>query len=168
MPHGSPSAAKDVHKAMIARLIQITEDCVRQHVASEASVMASVAQRVDPKLKITTSIEYASTYFTVSCGSPSALGSAREVRRTSDWRARSELFVLAGYWKALASTAAFRGKTVLACLQVLHNDIIRVWNFSDPHCVCDIYLSFGFVLTWFWEIVFGQQGVQGAGGIVCR
>ncbi|KAJ8597094.1 hypothetical protein M405DRAFT_804447 [Rhizopogon salebrosus TDB-379] len=36
------------------------------------------------------------------------------------------------YWKVLASTAAFRGNTVEACLQVLHIDIVRVWNFSDP------------------------------------
>ncbi|OJA14802.1 hypothetical protein AZE42_04189 [Rhizopogon vesiculosus] len=90
---------KDGHKDKIAHLIQVTEDRVRQHVASEASVMAGVAQRVNPKLNIRTSIE---------------VGKRK-------------------YWKALASTAAFKGKTVQACLEVLHTDIIRVWNFHDPH-----------------------------------
>ncbi|KAJ8582891.1 hypothetical protein M405DRAFT_829852 [Rhizopogon salebrosus TDB-379] len=96
-------SAKVTHKEMIASLIQITEDRVCQHVASEASMMISIAQRVDPKLKIKTSIE---------------VGKRR-------------------YWKALASTAAFRGNTVGACLQVLHIDIVRVWNFSDPHDYLD-------------------------------
>ncbi|OAX37669.1 hypothetical protein K503DRAFT_801056 [Rhizopogon vinicolor AM-OR11-026] len=90
---------KDGHKEMIAHLIQVTEERVRQHVASVASVVAGVAQRVDPKLNIKTSIE---------------VGKKK-------------------YWKALTSAAAFKGKTVQACLQVLHTDIIRVWNFHDPH-----------------------------------
>jgi len=60
MPHESTNKEKDEHKDMIAHLIQRTEDCVREHVATEASVMAGVAQRVDPMGKIKTSIEYAS------------------------------------------------------------------------------------------------------------
>jgi hypothetical protein len=60
MPRESTNTEKEEHKDMIAYLIQITEDCVRQHVATEASVMAGVAQRVDPMLNIKTSIEYAS------------------------------------------------------------------------------------------------------------
>ena len=60
MPHESTNTEKEEHKDMIAHLIQITEDRVRQHVAAEASVMAGVAQRVDPMLNIKTSIEYAS------------------------------------------------------------------------------------------------------------
>jgi len=59
-PLESTNTDKEEHKDMIAYLIQITEDCVRQHVAAEASVMAGVAQRVDPMLKIQTSIQYAS------------------------------------------------------------------------------------------------------------
>jgi hypothetical protein len=37
------SAAKEIHKEMIARLIQITEERVCQHVASEAGVMTPMA-----------------------------------------------------------------------------------------------------------------------------
>jgi len=60
MPHESTNTEKEEYKDTIAHLIQITEDHVRQHVATEASVMAGVAQCVDPMGKIKTSIEYAS------------------------------------------------------------------------------------------------------------
>ncbi|KAI6163975.1 hypothetical protein EDD17DRAFT_1808053 [Pisolithus thermaeus] len=36
------------------------------------------------------------------------------------------------YWRALASSADFRGFTMLDCLGVIHTDIISVWNFHDP------------------------------------
>ncbi|KAJ8517846.1 hypothetical protein ONZ45_g5007 [Pleurotus djamor] len=35
------------------------------------------------------------------------------------------------YWKALCSTADFPGKTLKACLDVLHKDIVLIWNFDD-------------------------------------
>jgi hypothetical protein len=50
-------AAKGHHKETLASLLQMTENLVRQHFAPEASVMTSIAQRVDPKLKINASIE---------------------------------------------------------------------------------------------------------------
>ncbi|KAG1767138.1 hypothetical protein EDD22DRAFT_950246 [Suillus occidentalis] len=37
------------------------------------------------------------------------------------------------YWKALASCAAFQDRTTWDCIRVLHTDIVRVWNFHDPH-----------------------------------
>jgi hypothetical protein len=50
-------SAKEEHKETLTRLIQETENRVRQHFALEASVMTSIAQRVDPRLKINASIE---------------------------------------------------------------------------------------------------------------
>ncbi|OAX34157.1 kinase-like protein [Rhizopogon vinicolor AM-OR11-026] len=41
------------------------------------------------------------------------------------------------YWKMLASTAEFRGRTAQAYVDVLHTDIVRVWNFLDPHRYLD-------------------------------
>ncbi|EDR00515.1 uncharacterized protein LACBIDRAFT_334152, partial [Laccaria bicolor S238N-H82] len=35
------------------------------------------------------------------------------------------------YWRGLASSANFPGKTIDACLRVLHTDIVRVWNMQD-------------------------------------
>ncbi|OJA09739.1 hypothetical protein AZE42_09939 [Rhizopogon vesiculosus] len=96
-------STKETHKGVIARLIQITKERVCQHVASEASVMTAIAQRVDPKLKINASIDVGKTT----------------------------------HWKALSSTAAFTNRTAWACLEVLHTDIVRVWNFPDPHHYLD-------------------------------
>jgi hypothetical protein len=57
VPNESPSAAKDDYKGSLICPIQMTEEHVYKHVAADASVMASVAQRVDYTLKIKTSIE---------------------------------------------------------------------------------------------------------------
>jgi len=45
MPYKYTSAATEDHKETLAHLIQITENCVYEHVASEASMMTSIAQR---------------------------------------------------------------------------------------------------------------------------
>jgi len=37
------------------------------------------------------------------------------------------------YWRGLASSANFPGKTMTECLDVIHTDIIAVWNFNDQH-----------------------------------
>ncbi|KAG2140671.1 hypothetical protein DEU56DRAFT_288749 [Suillus clintonianus] len=37
------------------------------------------------------------------------------------------------YWKALASSTAFQNRRMRDCLNVLHTDIVTVWNFCDPH-----------------------------------
>ncbi|KAI6042239.1 hypothetical protein EDC04DRAFT_1029244 [Pisolithus marmoratus] len=42
------------------------------------------------------------------------------------------------YWKALGTSANFRGYTMLDCLYVIHTDIVSVWNFYDP---CDYLTS---------------------------
>ncbi|KAG2754210.1 hypothetical protein P692DRAFT_20796562 [Suillus brevipes Sb2] len=98
VPHATVSSTVE-HEETLARLIQITEERVCKHVATEASVMTSIAQRVDPALKFKASID---------------VGKRR-------------------YWKALASCAAFQDRTTWDCLRVLHTDIVRVWNFHDPH-----------------------------------
>jgi hypothetical protein len=51
------SAANKNHKETLARLIQTTEKLVCEHVGIDASVMTSIAQRVDPGLNIKASIE---------------------------------------------------------------------------------------------------------------
>ncbi|KAG2126495.1 hypothetical protein BD769DRAFT_1575674 [Suillus cothurnatus] len=56
VPYATVSTKKE-HAETLARLIQITEDHVCKHVATEASVMTSIAQRVDPRLKFKASIE---------------------------------------------------------------------------------------------------------------
>ncbi|KAI6098557.1 hypothetical protein F5141DRAFT_1052695 [Pisolithus sp. B1] len=36
------------------------------------------------------------------------------------------------YWRALGTSANFRGYTIQDCLGVIHTDIVTVWNFYDP------------------------------------
>ncbi|KAG1722121.1 hypothetical protein EDB19DRAFT_1835147 [Suillus lakei] len=94
IPHVTVSTNGN-HEETLAHLIQTTEELVCKHVATEASVMTSIAQRVDPGLKIKASIDI------------------RVGKRK--------------YWKALASGAAFRNRSMWDCL--------HVWNFRDPHGV---------------------------------
>ncbi|KAG1835963.1 hypothetical protein DFJ58DRAFT_193038 [Suillus subalutaceus] len=56
IPHVTVSTNGN-HKETLARLIQTTEELVCKHVGADASVMTSVAQRVDPGLNIKASIE---------------------------------------------------------------------------------------------------------------
>lgn len=43
--------------------------------------------------------------------------------------------MVVGYWKALMASPDFRGHTMKACLNVLHKDIVTVWNFKDTEHV---------------------------------
>ncbi|KAG2137874.1 uncharacterized protein EDB93DRAFT_1090977, partial [Suillus bovinus] len=100
IPHVAVST-NGQHEETLACLIRTTEDLVCKHVGTDASVMTSVAQRVDPGLKIKASID---------------------------------LHVcLLEYWKALASVAPFKDRSMWECLHVLHTDIVKVWNFQDPN-----------------------------------
>ncbi|KAG1805273.1 hypothetical protein EV424DRAFT_281868 [Suillus variegatus] len=55
-PHATISAAIDYEETLI-HLIQITENCVAQRSAPQAAVITSIAQRIQPGLKIRASIE---------------------------------------------------------------------------------------------------------------
>ena len=50
-------AAEEDHKETLIDLTKITEQQIYNHVASDASVMALIAQRVDHNFKIKASIE---------------------------------------------------------------------------------------------------------------
>ena len=39
------------------------------------------------------------------------------------------------YWKGLASGTNFIGQNFKSCLEVIHVDIVTVWNFDDPYRV---------------------------------
>jgi hypothetical protein len=42
---------------------------------------------------------------------------------------------LVEYWSGLASGANFPGGSILECLEVIHKDIIVVWDLNDPYKV---------------------------------
>ncbi|TDL13542.1 hypothetical protein BD410DRAFT_903273 [Rickenella mellea] len=37
-----------------------------------------------------------------------------------------------GYWRGLASSTHFPGNLLRDCLGIIHKDIVKIWNFSDP------------------------------------
>ncbi|PPQ81511.1 hypothetical protein CVT26_010898 [Gymnopilus dilepis] len=37
------------------------------------------------------------------------------------------------YWKDLGQSVVFKDQTVIDCLRRIHEDILTVWNFRDPH-----------------------------------
>ncbi|KAJ8581724.1 hypothetical protein M405DRAFT_603863 [Rhizopogon salebrosus TDB-379] len=57
VPNNSSSAVKEDYKGSLIHLIQMTEEHVYKHIAADASVITSIAQRVDPRLKIKASID---------------------------------------------------------------------------------------------------------------
>ncbi|KAG1873216.1 hypothetical protein F4604DRAFT_1582674, partial [Suillus subluteus] len=106
IPHVAVSTNGN-HEETLACLIRTTEELVCKHVGTDASVMTSVAQRVDPRLKIKASIEVTKHKL-----SPSVC--------------------LSEYWKAFTSSVPFKNRSMWDCLHVLHTDIVNVWNFQDP------------------------------------
>lgn len=39
------------------------------------------------------------------------------------------------YWRNLATSPSFQGQKMNKCVWRIHDDIIKVWNFNDPHNV---------------------------------
>jgi hypothetical protein len=67
----------------------------------------------------------------------------------------------------LAASVNFPGKTIEACLQVLHTDIVQVWNIQDD---CGVNTLMSFTLLTFTEIVLlvsGKQGTEKANDRTC-
>ncbi|KAG8833472.1 hypothetical protein FRC17_010647 [Serendipita sp. 399] len=82
----------------LADLILITFENIQAHVGPEASVVAAIAQKPSPKVKIEGCI---------------AVGKLR-------------------YWKGLECSVNFPGKTLEACSDIIHSDIVAVWDLDDP------------------------------------
>ena len=67
----------------------------------------------------------------------------------------------------LAASVNFQGKTIEECLQVLHTDIVQVWNIQDH---CGVNTSILFPLLTLMEIVLlvsGKQGTEKANDRSC-
>ncbi|TDL18413.1 hypothetical protein BD410DRAFT_900864 [Rickenella mellea] len=42
-----------------------------------------------------------------------------------------------GYWHGLASSIPFTKKLIRECLDLIHKDIVKIWNFSDPGMILE-------------------------------
>jgi hypothetical protein len=40
------------------------------------------------------------------------------------------------YWRGLCSSLNFPGRSLVKCLEIIHKDIVRIWNFNDENLVC--------------------------------
>ncbi|EDR09845.1 uncharacterized protein LACBIDRAFT_325701 [Laccaria bicolor S238N-H82] len=101
IPHVAVSTNKEYQdtRKMLNELVRLTADCVKNSLAVDAedvALVSAIAQRVNLAVKIDAVIAWEETY---------------------------EFF---GYWMGLAASVNFPGKTIEACLQVLHTDIVRL------------------------------------------
>ena len=46
-----------------------------------------------------------------------------------------QFVIRTGYWRGLLSSVDFTQKELLQCLDVIHRDIVAVWNIRDPTAV---------------------------------
>jgi hypothetical protein len=46
-----------------------------------------------------------------------------------------QIVICTGYWSGLLSSEDFAQKKLQQCLDVIHHDIIAVWNIRDPNAV---------------------------------
>jgi len=46
------------------------------------------------------------------------------------------------YWLGLGQSVAFEGQTLIDCVHRIHVDILKVWNFHDPHEVRLLYVEY--------------------------
>lgn len=103
LPHVAVSTVTG-YENTLSELVQLTDSMLKQ---DDASLVGRIAQRVNPGLKIETTIE---------------VGKRR-------------------YWKALWSSANFATHTVWDCLEVIHIDIVKVWNFKEPYLISKPFIE---------------------------
>ena len=48
----------------------------------------------------------------------------------------TRLFFIIEYWRGLWFSDDFRGKTLANCIEVIHADIVGVWNLPNKDGVC--------------------------------
>ncbi|KAG8990348.1 hypothetical protein FRB94_012434 [Tulasnella sp. JGI-2019a] len=53
------------------------------------------------------------------------------------------------YWRGLASSFHFRGKTLKDCMELIHEDVVDAWNFLDPKML----LARSDVKAMLWQVV---------------
>jgi hypothetical protein len=53
----------------------------------------------------------------------------------------TRLFADIEYWRGLWSSDDFRGQTLANCIEVIHADIVGVWNLPDKDRVCLFFSS---------------------------
>ena len=118
-----------LEKSDLVNLVEVTSGCVDDRVR----LTWNTAQRVNLKESIDTTIEYASLIaeenFPLTDANLDLVGL---VARVSE-RFPQDLFCeshSAEFWKKLPSSADFPYHSLDECLNIIHQDILSVWNFN--------------------------------------
>jgi len=108
-----------------------------------------MAQRVAPQLKIEGSIKYVVFIIVVSLSDVFLQESGKKVSLDVISSAVHYWCLLPGYWQAIFTGRVFFGRSMQDCLQVIHSDIIGVWNFRDDDKVRFAHSHPSFYVFWY-------------------
>jgi hypothetical protein len=103
----------------------------------------SMALRTSPEIVIQASIEYVVCLLTLILFICLVfrIGQSREYIDLTDWPILISYFPL-GYWRNLLSSLDFDNKPLRSCVNIIHVDIVEIWNLYDknrvsyPHLPC--------------------------------
>ena len=104
----------------------------------------SAAQRVNHDINIQASIEYVqSCSFLKVITSSHSPGLGEVVSNVCPITASIPISSLAyaGYWRSLGSSQDFTDQVLGSCVNVIHEDIINVWNFDDRERVSRSFIT---------------------------
>ena len=99
---------------------------------SVAPLAWSVAQRASRDISIQTSVEYVDclpTFMSFICFIL-RIGRSREYIDLMDEPFPTNYFPL-GYWRNLRSSLDFAGQPLKSCVNIIHVDIVEIWNLCD-------------------------------------
>lgn len=119
---GSPTSSVSLRSSGQMAKTQISPD----------SLVWSVALRACPDILIQASIEYVDHLPNLSLSyiwSPELDGFASISTLPS--QANSENYFRSGYWRNLQSSLILASQTLKSCVNVIHGDIVEIWNLND-------------------------------------
>ena len=57
------------------------------------------------------------------------------------------LAVMSGYWRSLWSSLDFADQSLKDCVNIIHYDIVEIWNLNDKNEVCFLSYRLSWLLT---------------------
>ncbi|KIM62676.1 hypothetical protein SCLCIDRAFT_786541 [Scleroderma citrinum Foug A] len=125
-------AERCLKKRCIEPIEQLTGERDFSYLA--VSMRAHYRERLKELVQLT--YQKVSEHFVQQQGSgPSAVSTVTVMAQRMDPSLNIAASIIVGkrrYWEAVSQGSYFTGHKILDCLQVIHTDIIKVWNFCDP------------------------------------
>lgn len=115
--------------------IQPIQDIVKDAKFSYVAVSSDVGHEQGRKHLIELTYEKVTETFGSQLGTQSAVSVVTLMAQRTLPHLKIEGSIAVGkqrYWRTLASSPSFPGYTIQECLEVIHTDIVSVWNFHDP------------------------------------